>query len=780
MPFWLARQQPVESGGQRRAHIQRFDPRFWTVNFPRPMMAAVTATAADALRVDTVFHRSDDLAGLIWDSTDRFDHPLLSYDTDGDYRRTTLSFRWQSSGVMPLDAVNGPTLTIEGRDEDGTQRGWYVRLWNYAVGTPQDAQITLPFSALNGGFLLPSEADPVFAGAIDRMFISLVPPGFNPNGAPLATPQEGWVELTDIRCDGARAMLPIGDVMLPPHGLSMATAYDDSFNLTPQRMIRNLHGLGYRGAVNHYVGMSHYFALLPQNGALLVDPAKPLNAPCITWHKAFLAEAKLLGLSPILSLSYELFDAHCPDGWKQRDHLGNPALTGWVPPSALLSPANGAAMGWLQSVGVAFTGLMADAGLPVRFQIGEPWWWVTAAGRICIYDDAAKAALGGNPPVIANLRQPLDAPRKALLDSAGAVLVASTAALANAVRASVAPASAELLLLIYLPTILDDAMPEARRANLPAGWAYPAFDVLQIEDYDWVTQGRSANRRAALAAVDDRLGYPLAKQQYMAGFVLNADDADAYWPRIAAALAEAEARGFATRIVWALPQVCRDGLTIFATPEDDVRAFDDVLFPLALGQQASVSASFSTSIVTTASGFEHRGSGWADARLSFDAGPGLRSEAELGTLIAFFRARRGAARGFRFRDPTDHSSNGMTGTPTPADQVIGIGDGAQSRFRLVKHYGDPGDEPQQRLITHPDAATLLVSIDGTATSAFTLLPGGVIDLDDPLADSAELRAGFLFDVPVRFAEDRLDVNGASFAAGEIPSVPLIEIRGEGA
>jgi uncharacterized protein (TIGR02217 family) len=37
-------------------------------------------------------------------------------------------------------------------------------------------------------------------------------------------------------------------------------------------------------------------------------------------------------------------------------------------------------------------------------------------------------------------------------------------------------------------------------------------------------------------------------------------------------------------------------------------------------------------------------------------------------------------------------------------------------------------------------------------------------------------AGFLFDVPVRFAEDRIEVNRATFLAGEAPSVPLIEVR----
>ena len=126
MAFWLARQRE----GQTTDFMQRFDPRFWTVDFPRPMMASVITTAADALRVDLEFQGKGDLAGLIWTSEDTIDHPLLAYDTDNDYSRTTLSFHWRSSGVIALDAVDGPTLTIEGRDASGASRSWYVRLWN--------------------------------------------------------------------------------------------------------------------------------------------------------------------------------------------------------------------------------------------------------------------------------------------------------------------------------------------------------------------------------------------------------------------------------------------------------------------------------------------------------------------------------------------------------------------------------------------------------------------------------------------------------------------------
>lgn len=118
MGYWLA----TAADQQQRGFIKRFDPRFWLVNFPRPMMAAVTTAAFDALRVDLAFYCRGDLAGLIWEAEDAKDHPLLAYETARDFRQCVLRFRWRSSGVVALDAVNGPTLTIEGRDAEGNPR----------------------------------------------------------------------------------------------------------------------------------------------------------------------------------------------------------------------------------------------------------------------------------------------------------------------------------------------------------------------------------------------------------------------------------------------------------------------------------------------------------------------------------------------------------------------------------------------------------------------------------------------------------------------------------
>mgnify|MGYP000421580580 CR=1 FL=1 len=431
-------------------------------------------------------------------------------------------------------------------------------------------------------------------------------------------------------------------------------------------------------------------------------------------------------------------------------------------------------MGYLQAVAAQFVDLAQGAGCEVLFQIGEPWWWVTPESFApCIYDDAAKTAFGGEPPVIADMREPLDTGQSALLDEAGALLAASTAALGQAVR-DAASGPAEILLLAFTPTILDGQMPELERTNLPTGWAWPAFDRLQLEDYDWLTAGADARRRAAYAHVDARLGYPVDRQDYLAGFVLDSADAPQYWARIDTALDEARERGVPQRYVWALPQVTRDGYTRLTPPKDgDMQNFDDVSYPLALGTDASASPEFSTSILVTASGHERRTAQWADARLRFDVGPGIRSESELATLLAFFRARHGPARGFRLADPFDHSSGGPT--PGPDDQLLGTGDGEQIRFALVKRYG-AGPDPQVRRITRPRAGSVRVSVGGHETSAFTLDPLGQVVLDDPPAQGVEIRAGFLFDVPVRFAEDRLAVSAAGFAAGQAPSVPLIEIK----
>lgn len=747
--------------------VKRFDPLHWTVDFPLGTIASVvTGSDGHGMTLEAEFLRKGDLAGLIFESEDRKSHPAHARQTARDFSKTKLSFRWQSSGAMPLDAVNGPTLTIEGRDAEGNPRSWFVRLWNYASGTPDDAVISIDFDALDGGFALPADADRVVPVDIDRMFISIVPSDFVPGSEEIRTSVAlVSIGLNDIRCTGSNSVLSIKDAVTPEHPLRIATAYDDMYNLPPERVIDTAERLGFRGIINHYVGMSHYFGL---DDSGRVDSARALNGAALAWHRDFARAAAARGYALIWSISYELLDQACPEEWKQRAFDGSPGLTAWDPPSALVSPANADAIDFLGRVATQLAGISVEFGLEPLIQIGEPWWWVTPAGALCLYDQSAKAALGGNPVEISDLRSSLAAEQVELLDRAGELLAASTAAIGAAVRSAV-PTS-KLLALAYLPTVLDPTMPELKRANLPVGWAKPAFDVLQLEDYEWVTAGRSAKRGAAYAEVEDRLGYALSDQHYLAGFVLDASERRS-WGAIIAAAVDALDRGVAESFVWALPQVVRDGLTIFG--ETPVIAFDDVNFPIEIGAEASVAPAFSTNVVTSASGNEFRNVNWQQARMRFDAGPGVRSDADIEALLAFFRARRGAAIGFRFRDPYDCSSKGATGEPTALDQRIGAGDGAGTKFVLAKDYA--GGE--QRRITRPVAGSVRIALDGVEQSTGWVLDSfGTILFDDPPDAGCVITAGFLFDVPVRFAHDSLEVNRSTFQAGEAPSVALIEIR----
>ncbi len=198
-----------------------------------------------------------------------------------------------------------------------------------------------------------------------------------------------------------------------------------------------------------------------------------------------------------------------------------------------------------------------------------------------------------------------------------------------------------------------------------------------------------------------------------------------------------------------------------------MQGFDEVDFPIAIGRAAEVVTEFSADVIETGSGHEQRVLHWADARMRYDVGAGLRSEADVVALVGFFRARRGPVRGFRFRDPFDHQGS---------DEAIGSGDGVETRFALVKRYGE-SEDAQTRRITRPVASSVRVFVDGVELAdGWALEEGGWIAFDEAPAIGAALSAGFDFDVPVRFAEQRLGVSRATFLAGELASVPLVEVR----
>lgn len=205
--------------------------------------------------------------------------------------------------------------------------------------------------------------------------------------------------------------------------------------------------------------------------------------------------------------------------------------------------------------------------------------------------------------------------------------------------------------------------------------------------------------------------------------------------------------------------------------------FHPIRFPLDISLGARGGPERATDIVTLASGREERNSRWLHSRRRYNAGYGVKSRADMAAVLAFFEERRGRFHAFLWRDGLDYSSNG-TDAPTMLDQVIGTGDGETVSFALTKQYGASFD-PYLRPITKPVSATVVMAVAGsgvTATDFSVNALTGVVTFDVAPALGAAVTAGFLFDVPVRFDIDRLDVELTSFDAAEVPSIPLIEVR----
>ena len=208
-------------------------------------------------------------------------------------------------------------------------------------------------------------------------------------------------------------------------------------------------------------------------------------------------------------------------------------------------------------------------------------------------------------------------------------------------------------------------------------------------------------------------------------------------------------------------------------------SFHEIRFPASLSFGSVGGPERITEIVTLANGFEERNTPWADSRRRYDAGFGMRSLEDIDTLIAFFEARRGQLFGFRWKDWSDYRSCGSNADLAFDDQVIGTGDGVTAAFKLCKTYVS-GAASYTRDILKPVLGTVTAGVQGDLKAEgvdFTVdTASGIISFLEAPGPGATITAGFEFDVPVRFDTDSIRSSVASFKAGDIPNVPIVEVR----
>jgi uncharacterized protein (TIGR02217 family) len=207
--------------------------------------------------------------------------------------------------------------------------------------------------------------------------------------------------------------------------------------------------------------------------------------------------------------------------------------------------------------------------------------------------------------------------------------------------------------------------------------------------------------------------------------------------------------------------------------------FHEVQFPTYLSFGALGGPQRRVDVVTLANGFEERNTPWAHSRRVYDAGVGLRSLDDVEAVIAFYEARFGQMYGFRWKDWSDYKSSKPSAEVARADQQIALGDGVKTVFQLIKTYTS-GGHSYARPVTKPVKGTVIIAVEQDKKSegidyAVDLLTGRVT-FDHPPDPDTRVFAGYEFDVPVRFDSDSLLTNIATFNAGQVPDIPVREVR----
>lgn len=604
-----------------------FDPKLFRCDFPFEMIMSVVTTS-DGMSIEGHFRNQGDYGALIWDSVDKWSHTSQKYNTNYDYSGIKLSYDFEYSGYVPGlgDEQRGPVITVTMLD--GTML--HVRLWNYIVNRPLDdwekasiyregpifnenppPRLTFPRNRVPGnsnGFTgrIEIDFDNLYAGWSEWVWVG---PYYNWQWAKSGTDitkDDHWVKVdpTQIKeimwgfvpatyvdksttpLDGSQYFKAVfsnwtvsgakslgNPLVVEAHKVRLCDGYDDSYDVTPERLVDHFYNLGYREIINLYVGASHYYdkkAKKDANGKfvknnkgqyiyeLIQDHA--LNKAAAAWHLKLFQYAKARGFKEVIaSIAFESVDL--PDSWKQIAHDGEVGFTMWEPPTYFVSFTNSEAKEYYKKYVKEIVDLQAQAGLVPNIQVGEPWWWIVETkDKPCFYDAATvalyKAETGRDAPIITKTHASNYDNRftKWLGDQNGKF----TWMIRDTIKAH--NPAAKCGVLFFPPAVLDTSRmgPMVAEVSFPVNyWKYPQLDYFQVEDYDYLIFDQK-DHFGIYDVAADLLNYPISLTHYFSGFVLNHENPTSpLWQRITQAVIDGLERGFET-FIWAGPEIRRD------------------------------------------------------------------------------------------------------------------------------------------------------------------------------------------------------------------------------
>jgi uncharacterized protein (TIGR02217 family) len=144
---------------------------------------------------------------------------------------------------------------------------------------------------------------------------------------------------------------------------------------------------------------------------------------------------------------------------------------------------------------------------------------------------------------------------------------------------------------------------------------------------------------------------------------------------------------------------------------------DEIQMPSDIARGATGGVEFSTVVVISASGAEQRIPQRSQGLYRYDVQHQMRTAAQAAAIEAFFQAREGKARGFRFKDWADYSATNepLAPTGTPTVQLIKTYTSLISRVRAIT-------KPVAGTVTLRKNAVNLVGISVATTTGLVTLP----------------------------------------------------------
>lgn len=581
----------------------------WTIGFDYEASVSITSVDYDDMKVIGTFRTQNDVVKLNWYSNDVITHPYISYGEWKDYSNVVLEFDYRMSGCKDFkDSENFMNMEIV------TNHGevYYLDMSRFISVVNNVNHFKLDFENLMGEVgdkYLDSKGQEIEwidgddlkipVNDISSISFLIVPLNYIMNVS-----QHTIMANVDFSCEIFNINVVNGDICneyidLPQHSYRLCENYDDVYYLNPKRIVNEMRKLGYVEWCDLYIGSRYYYEkegvsgdviTVNNNGLDVFNSVRtekmklvsdiPLNKAFNAWLGCYLEELKKNDFVNII-ISVSMENLQCPEEWRQKQYsptvstsiISNSegfAILNEEPSPYFYSPCNDDALSYMCSVCEKCLDKVVEKGFQPILKLQDLLWrWNKDTNPNkrcpCFYDLKTKEKyrneFGQEMPIY---QTPDDDFDNVTMDWLNKQMVNYGLGLREIVKKS--KYNKGLYVILFSPTVLDtDVVPlMMRRVNYLVGLYNPTYlDILQLQDYDWVTGSSTQfKHHKEVYSEGKSLGFTNEHLHYYGGFVENPDNAVENWREINNAMNEAIQLGFKEIFVYGGAEVRRDNKII--------------------------------------------------------------------------------------------------------------------------------------------------------------------------------------------------------------------------